>query len=424
MLNNKMFKKLQKLNENNYKDFIKEFGIIREKKLAIDFLCYNCKAWYILSEELKSYTEVIMYYQPNGTIYERHKENPALCTKVPYPYLYDEIYSADEGFIAANPIDLLSGIPVKKLVRSLDGLQIPLIQYPEDFNFELYLAIQKEMNYCNIFHWPQLMHDHFIRRMIPKEYKFLTTDYVKWPDEIMYKAYDRSLLRQIVKTKTDEFEKNSLGGVFMFEDLKLINENNYESFIKKYGFITDTEIAKDALCVTCKAWYVLSPLVKSNADVIMYYQPNLYVEEDHNFPVGLLEYDAVAPYQYFGTFIVSDKGFVAKPDDNRAEFGAFADKVSHLCGATRRQQPAIQYPEDFNFELYYAIQDSLRVASYYTLEEVYNNAQLYAMLPELYQDKNGIHVGQVTVDIYNRSNLREIVAEKTVEYSGKVRQKH
>lgn len=210
MLNDKKLKSLRKLNEDNYKRFIQEFGLVKEKLLAIDYLCYNCKAWYVLSDELKSDPEVIMYYQPNGTIYESRTENPALCKKVPHPYLYDRLYSADEGFIATHPIDLLSDIPTEKCVRSLDGLQMPLIEYPENFNFELYFAIQESMTYCITFHWPQLMNDYAVRRMIPREYRnYDDSICVKWPDDIMYKTYNRSLLKQIVETKTSEFASAS-----------------------------------------------------------------------------------------------------------------------------------------------------------------------------------------------------------------------
>lgn len=208
-----------------------------------------------------------------------------------------------------------------------------------------------------------------------------------------------------------------------FNAVSKLNEKNYHSFISVYGVITDEEVAKAALCVTCKAWYVLSDELKQNADVIMYYQPNLRVEEQHDMPVGLLEFDTVAPYQYFGIFSVSDTGFVGRPG-NKAELSLFDDDLRRICSVKGEQQPDIEYPEDFNFDLYYAIQERLRISKFYSLEEAYNNEQLYAMLPAPYQDKNGLHVGQVTVEVYNRSNLHEIVQEMTTQYTGSARQRH
>lgn len=197
-----------------------------------------------------------------------------------------------------------------------------------------------------------------------------------------------------------------------------LNEKNYQSFISMYGVITDEEVAKDALCVTCKAWYVLSDELKQNADVIMFYQPNLFINQRHDYA---FVNDSIMPHNvWFGDIYAADIGFIANP--NCQIKCDSCEENKSLYGFYRQQQPNIKYPDDFNFYLYYAIQNQLMMGERYNLCDALKDNKLNQMIPDAY--KTGVHEGSILVMMLDRQRLREIVETLKPEYSGTARQKN
>ena len=117
--------------------YLKEHGLVTDKEKAIELLCESNKAWAVLDESLKMDSEVIMYYQPSGysviwfTDLESH--NNLGCRKY-----------CEEGFFC---------VYFGHLITDADGdAFIPEIEFPENFNFELYCKIQHDYQSVHAIH--------------------------------------------------------------------------------------------------------------------------------------------------------------------------------------------------------------------------------------------------------------------------------
>ena len=105
-----------------------------------------------------------------------------------------------------------------------------------------------------------------------------------------------------------------------------INVENYVAFIEKYGKITDIETAKKLLCKTSNAWLILDDSIKTNPEVIMYYQPMIKINL-----AGLMDFGI---YDYIFYLYPTQTGF--------KKYGNSGENFI----------PNIEYPEDFNFDKY------------------------------------------------------------------------
>lgn len=141
----------------------------------------------------------------------------------------------------------------------------------------------------------------------------------------------------------------------MIYDMHFLKKENVQNFINKYGKITDKEIAKRLLCITSNAWLMLDDSLKSDSEIIMYYQPMAEIGYTIYQDVGCIEPIASATgYQ---------KGF--KRNEEMSSKG-----YSYNIYACRF--PEIDYPEDFNYELYADVQSELfKESKIHTIEYQY-----------------------------------------------------
>ncbi len=101
---------------------------VTNKAEAIKLLSFSSAFWETLSEELKSDPEVIMYYQPMG-IKIKYFCNPD------YPHnLVASIAYHETGFFPFRPDD-----------RGYHCRLLPCIEFPRNFNYDMYLQIQDRL---------------------------------------------------------------------------------------------------------------------------------------------------------------------------------------------------------------------------------------------------------------------------------------
>ena len=101
---------------------------ITNKDDAIKLLIFSSAYWPTLSEELKKDPEVIMYYQPMGI------KIKYFCNS-DYPYnLVNTIAYHETGFYQYRPDK-----------REYPCRLLPCIEFPADFNFDMYLQIQERL---------------------------------------------------------------------------------------------------------------------------------------------------------------------------------------------------------------------------------------------------------------------------------------
>ena len=115
---------------------------------------------------------------------------------------------------------------------------------------------------------------------------------------------------------------------------------NAEEYIAKNGLVTDKAIAIELLCQTSLAWGVLDESLKSDSEVIMYYQPMGYFYQDER------EYDQVTEqFETSGNYVYfNEKGFTG---------------VGLITYDRPFMAPVIQLPEDFDYGTYFEIQRNL-----------------------------------------------------------------
>ena len=111
------------INEKNSIEFIEKYGKISDKAVAIELLGITSNAWLILDDSIKTDNEVIMYYQPMGIMYANIAEDLG--------GVFEDVYSS---YLSQNGFKLVNGI------------QIPEIEIPSDFDMEKYIMIQKELS--------------------------------------------------------------------------------------------------------------------------------------------------------------------------------------------------------------------------------------------------------------------------------------
>ena len=96
------------LTEKDVDKFIGKYGKIKDAETAIQMLILTPNAWHVLDDNLKMQNEIIMYYQP--AISGRN--------------ISDNRYIAQKGF------------------KNNEGMAIPNIPLPVDFDMTTYLNIQ------------------------------------------------------------------------------------------------------------------------------------------------------------------------------------------------------------------------------------------------------------------------------------------
>ena len=118
---------IEQLNSENASEFIEKYGKIQDREIAKQMLLITTNAWLVLDDKLKRDPEIIMYYQPMGTLdYEEEGDMGGV---------FDTLYSAElpqKGFKFYRD-------------KNFETYQIPNFELPEDFDIEMYIAIQSEL---------------------------------------------------------------------------------------------------------------------------------------------------------------------------------------------------------------------------------------------------------------------------------------
>lgn len=187
-----MIELIKNLNENNVKDFIEKYGKVKDIELAIELLCLTSNAWLILDDSVKLNSNVIMYYQPMGHLSEEFVEN------------FGGVYESIE--VDNNHLDGPREISQKGF-KVVKGIQIPKIEFPIDFNLEMYVDIQKELaksyQKLSISHisWVDSDKINELEKNILFDHLQDPTPEIRRPIELekYYEIYDRSKLADIVK---------------------------------------------------------------------------------------------------------------------------------------------------------------------------------------------------------------------------------
>ena len=106
--------------------FLKEHGVITDKKEAINLLCQTNRAWGVIDSTLKKDPEVIMFYQPTGVEVTLRSEDIGVMLTTVTTWAETEFCWSRKG--------------------TYTYCLIPIIYFPEGFNFETYASIQQEMS--------------------------------------------------------------------------------------------------------------------------------------------------------------------------------------------------------------------------------------------------------------------------------------
>ena len=204
-----------------------------------------------------------------------------------------------------------------------------------------------------------------------------------------------------------------------YDEIKDLNENNYQNFINKYGYIADIEFAKQCLCVNSDAWHVLSQKLKNNSDIIMYYQPRGYLYEEHssinalanNYSEGYLWSFNEGFEAYFPLVHCYTSSGYSSFDKSKSENSPF-------------QYPAIDLPDNFDLNKYYKIQAELisqKSNNCYPIGSLIENKQFLNIIPKEYRhlpyNREEIKNTLIRYYLFDRSKLKEIVESITEKQS-------
>lgn len=207
LLSSYEYDEIKNLNKSNYKDFIEKYGLITDIELAKKCLCITSDAWLVLSEKLKNNSEIILYYQPRGYLYEEHFSNYSSVNALANNYSEGYLWAFNEGFEAYFPFTYYytsSGFSKYDKTKSeYSMLQYPTIDYPESFNMDLYYKIQSKLisqdsNIC----YPigKIIKQERLLKMLPEDYQHLLyNDEEIKQATIYYYWLDRQNLQEIVE---------------------------------------------------------------------------------------------------------------------------------------------------------------------------------------------------------------------------------
>ena len=134
---------------------------------------------------------------------------------------------------------------------------------------------------------------------------------------------------------------------------------NVEEYIKKNGLVTEKNQAIELLCETSRAWALLDESLKSDSEIIMYYQPIGYQEITLRTPdLGdLIDYGS----KWDGSIYKYEPGFEYKTYEELIKLGYLKPKTGCY---DEFLIPRIEFPDDFDFETYIRIQDALKERPY------------------------------------------------------------
>ena len=183
---------------------------------------------------------------------------------------------------------------------------------------------------------------------------------------------------------------------------ELKNTKYYSDVIE--GLVTDKEKAIELLCQTSLAWSLLDESLKSDPEVIMYYQPLghkdvLLSDNQDETDIGatISEVMAQKGFEAVFTFKLKEAGLISTTDG----YGCYLSK------------PEINFPKGFDYETYFKIQNELsknRLAVTISLE---TEARLFGFA---HSDVSSIKSEKTT--IYDRSLLSDIVSKYYVPTTG------
>ena len=196
-----MFEDIKLLNKSNVENFISKYGLIRDEEMAKELLCITSNSWLVLDNSLKENSDVIMCYQPMG-----------ICNFQVYEDMGGVFELTSDGIITQEGF---------KEVK--DGIQIPNISFPKDFDIDTYINIQKELTktYSEYRDKDVIYSDgvNMGKLMENIEFNNVTVDmtvkkfkYQEAPNaNLYYRVYDREKLKEIIKNydvNLDESKKH------------------------------------------------------------------------------------------------------------------------------------------------------------------------------------------------------------------------
>ena len=166
-------------------------------------------------------------------------------------------------------------------------------------------------------------------------------------------------------------------------------------------FVIDKKTAIELLCMTPAAWRVLDKSLKSDPEVIMYYQPlghkDVKVSDvDSNLP-------ETGVCAYVDTRVLGQRGFEVVYEEALKEAGLISSTIEYK---TVLSKPKIDFPEGFDYETYFKIQSEL---SKKTLD-----IRVSPLIEESLFDNatsEDSYVCDVKLKIYDRALLSDIVAK-------------
>ena len=181
---------------------------------------------------------------------------------------------------------------------------------------------------------------------------------------------------------------------------------NTEAYASIQGLVTDKKPAIELLCRTPEAWAVLDESLKSDPEIIMYYQPlghkdvSYYdVDPEENGCCMLLSSE-----------VLSQKGFETVSYYDLKKSGLISSINESRCYVSK---PKISFPEGFDYETYFKIQSELSKSKLDFFVSSETEGRLFG-----FADSDRFHVYSEEPTIYDRSLLIDIVSKYYVPTTG------
>ena len=160
--------------------FIKERGLVTDKKEAIELLIETNKAWDVIEPSLQADPDVIMFYQPSAEKVTQNEEDVGVILTTTTGYTDYKFHRPLEGEIPG-------------LKSYWYHVVVPSIKFPEGFDFDKYFEIQGEMQ-KNTTRAPEDFHEEWW--YYSTEIGVSQDDWGHDPGEAGIFLYDREVLRR------------------------------------------------------------------------------------------------------------------------------------------------------------------------------------------------------------------------------------
>ncbi len=180
-----------------------------------------------------------------------------------------------------------------------------------------------------------------------------------------------------------------------------------EDYIKKNGKVCDKKTAIELLSRTNIAWCVLDESLRHDPEVIMYYQPMGYREFELSVPDNgeILNLGI----NFTGNMTCREIGF---DWINRAELVENKYVGSEFGISSEYLIPKITFPEGFDYEAYFKIQDELKMQNPYVMKNESLSGMMKTIVKAFFCVDNREGYGWLkrgTTIIYDRNLLKALV---------------